>query len=343
MQKTKVLHLLSSNKYSGAENVVCTIIENQYNDNFDMYYASPDGPISEVLKKRKIKFIPLKKMNINNVKKTINENQFDVIHAHDFKASFIVACSGYNKRIISHLHHNPPFIKYWNLWTLLYKIVNKKFYKVAVVSAPVLDNSIFKNYIEKKTFVLGNVVDKDRIVELSKEYKTQKYDLTFFGRLVSLKRPLLFLEIVCELKKDNPNIKASLIGDGDLYEDCFKYIKENNLENSVALFGFKSNPFPIIKNSKFVIMPSLHEGMPMSAIETLCLNVPLLNSGAGGLGVIFKNNKDFICKDKDDYIKKIKKYNKKNEYKKLTEKSESIIKDYINVKKWITKVNSLYK
>lgn len=343
MRKTKVLHLLSSNKYSGAENVVCTIIENQYNDKYDMYYTSPDGPISEVLKKREINFISLKKLNISNLKKIIKEYQFDVIHAHDFKASFIAARSGFNKRIISHLHHNPPFIKYWNLWTLLYKIVNKKFYKVAVVSAPVLDNSIFKNYIEKKTIILGNVVDKDRIVELSKEYKTKKYDLAFFGRLVSLKRPILFLNIVCELKKENPNIKAVLIGEGDLYEDCFKYIKENNLEKNVDFLGFKSNPFPIIKNSKFVVMPSIHEGLPMSAIETLCLNVPLLNSGAGGLGVIFKNNKDFICKDKNDYIKKIKKYNNNDEYKKLTEKSEAIIKDYINIKKWITKVNSLYK
>ena len=37
---TKVLHLLASRIYSGAENVVCTIIEN-FTDEFDMAYCSP--------------------------------------------------------------------------------------------------------------------------------------------------------------------------------------------------------------------------------------------------------------------------------------------------------------
>ena len=54
--RKNVLHLLASNSYSGAENVVCTIIDN-CSDKYDMYYCSPDGPIRDILEKRNIKFI----------------------------------------------------------------------------------------------------------------------------------------------------------------------------------------------------------------------------------------------------------------------------------------------
>ena len=57
----KVLHLLQSNRFSGAENVVCQIIDMFRTDkDIEMVYCSPDGPIKETLTERKIRFVPLK-------------------------------------------------------------------------------------------------------------------------------------------------------------------------------------------------------------------------------------------------------------------------------------------
>lgn len=47
----KVLHLLKSNKYFGAENVVLTIMD-ACSDDIEMVYASPDGPIRQVVENR---------------------------------------------------------------------------------------------------------------------------------------------------------------------------------------------------------------------------------------------------------------------------------------------------
>ena len=49
----KVLHLLASNKYSGAENVVCQII-NMFNGEVEMAYCSPIGEIENSLKDKEI-------------------------------------------------------------------------------------------------------------------------------------------------------------------------------------------------------------------------------------------------------------------------------------------------
>ena len=63
----KVLHLLASKRFSGAENTACQIIK--LFDNAEMCYCSPDGQIAQTLKEKEIRFIPLEKLSFKNVKK----------------------------------------------------------------------------------------------------------------------------------------------------------------------------------------------------------------------------------------------------------------------------------
>ena len=52
----RIIHLLQSSKFSGAENVVCQIISMMENDDVEMAYCSCDGQIREALSERNIKF-----------------------------------------------------------------------------------------------------------------------------------------------------------------------------------------------------------------------------------------------------------------------------------------------
>ena len=93
----KILHILRSNKFSGAENVVCQIINIFKTDkNFEMVYVSPEGPIKDTLKEKNINYIPIKKLSFLEIKRVINEYKPDVIHAHDFTASVLVAITKFN-------------------------------------------------------------------------------------------------------------------------------------------------------------------------------------------------------------------------------------------------------
>ena len=261
--KKKVLHLLASNSYSGAENVVVTIINN-CSDNYDMYYCSPDGPIREILEKRNIKYIPLKRLSILELKKIIKKYNIDIIHAHDYKASFLSVFS--NTKIISQLHLNWDFSSSWNLYTIVYRLIMKRISKIIVVSKEVMEDAIFsKNNYDKFT-VLTNVIDKSEVLRKSKEFKSTYYDLIFVGRLTQIKRPEIVIEITKRLRENHPSIKTCIIGSGELEKSCKDLIKKYNLENNVEMLGFKENPFPYIKNSKVALMPSSHEGLGLVAI-----------------------------------------------------------------------------
>lgn len=338
----KILHLLPSNSFSGAENVVCTIIEN--NKKYNMYYCCPNGPIENVLLEKKIKYIPIEKFTPSNVKKICFENNIDIIHAHDYKASFIAAISGFNGKIISHLHCNYPFAKRWNLFTFLYNKISKKFYKVAVVSKSVLEESVFKKNIENKAVVISNVVDSNMVKKQAKEKFNKKYDMAFIGRMIEQKNPFIFLDIVSELSKKIPNIKAVMIGDGEYKDILQKQINNTSLNNNIDIVGFQKNPFKIINNTKIVIMPSLYEGFGLTAIESMCLNKPVINSGVGGLGTIFKNNSEYICKNFDEYVTLcFKLLSNSNLLSKYSKECSKIIKPYIDVQKWEENIYSLYE
>ena len=338
--KKKVLHLLPSNSFSGAENVACTIIEN--NSKYDMYYCCPRGPIETILKDRKINYIPISKLRPYNVKKICLENHIDIIHAHDYKASFCAALSGFKGKIISQLHVNWEFSKKWNLYTILYRLVMHRFVKIIAVSQEVVDDAIFAKNDMSKFVVITNVVDKKRVIEKSCEFKTNSsYDLIFVARIEPVKNPLTVIEITNKLYQKYKNIKTCMIGAGSLENDCRDLIHKYGLENTIDFLGFQTNPFPYIKNSKIALLPSTHEGLPMSVIECMILNVPVLNSGVDGLATLFENNPDYICKNIDEYCERIslildKKLN-------LEKKCQSIICDAVDMKKYIDKVNGVYE
>lgn len=67
---------------------------------------------------------------------------------------------------------------------------------------------LLKKKIEDKTVILTNVVDPNKVIENSEKFETEKYDIDFCCRLTEVKRPLMFIEIVKEIKIIYPEIKV---------------------------------------------------------------------------------------------------------------------------------------
>ena len=242
--------------------------------------------------------------------------------------------------IISYIHCNPNFIKTWNLLSYIYYKLSRKFKKIVFVSNEAADSTVFYQKLKSKIKVIENVVNAKKVQELSILKNTKQYDLLFVGRLIDLKQPLLIIDIIHEL--DDKNIKCCIVGDGILYNECQKKIEEYGLNKNIDLVGFKSNPYPYMKNSKILLMPSLHEGLPLTCIEAMILNTIVLNSGNGGLSNVFSKNKNLICKTKYEYKEKIK-YYLTNEQNLLKQQEEcyNLSKKYTDIKTWIKKIENV--
>ena len=61
----KILHVLNSRIYSGAEKVVCQIIQS-FRGEIDMVYTSPDSDIvRQMLAEQNVTYLPMKTMSVS--------------------------------------------------------------------------------------------------------------------------------------------------------------------------------------------------------------------------------------------------------------------------------------
>ncbi|GGF58919.1 glycosyl transferase family 1 [Paenibacillus albidus] len=342
--KKRILHLVYSNIYSGAENVAINII-NTLSEEYELIYASPEGPIESILLSNNIRHIPLKSFNPLYLNSIFRKWKPDIIHTHDFRASINTSLSLYPCRIISHLHNNPSWIRKINLYSICYAISSLAYNKIITVSSEVLSEAIFSKMLSEKYTVLPNIVNIERIIRASNsEIIDNNFDIGFIGRLTEQKDPLRFLEIVSEVKKKIPNIKVVLIGDGELKVKCKEAIDRLNLQKNVQMLGFKSNPFPILKKTKILLMPSKWEGFGLVAVESMALGIPVFASPVGGLNGIINNGCGELCESNEDFIEQaIKSLLEPQYYSFLSKNCRKNALNFGNIDIWKNKIINLYE
>ncbi|RWY55702.1 glycosyltransferase family 4 protein [Mucilaginibacter gilvus] len=96
-------------------------------------------------------------------------------------------------------------------------------------------------------------------------------DLLAAGSLIPLKRYHLFVELVKELKKDHPNIRAVLCGAGPEMERLSAMLAESELEDNLILKGELPHQqvLELMQQAKVFIHPSEYEGFSTVCLEAL--------------------------------------------------------------------------
>lgn len=301
----RVLHILNSGSYSGAENVVISIISNT-KDDVEGIYLSKDGSIRKILEEKNIRFYPVKKLSVLELRKAIKDIKPDIVHAHDFTAGIMSAISIGQIPIINHLHNNSPWLQKLGLKSILYAISTYRYKKILTVSDSVMNEFIFSDICKNKSEVIGNPIDVKKIVNSVEDKNIcEPYEVAFLGRLSAPKNPFLFLEIMYELKKHLPSIHAKMIGDGELREQVEDKIKELGLEENIELLGFQNNPYEYLYQAKILCMPSAWEGFGLAAVEALALGKPVVATPVGGLVNIVDESCGKLCGTKEEFVEGI--------------------------------------
>lgn len=94
--------------------------------------------------------------------------------------------------------------------------------------------------------------------------------VSMIGRLSTQKNPIKGLEIFHEYHQLNKNSILFVIGDGDLKKEMINKISELGIEKSVRMLGFRNDIGALMSCSDILLMPSLFEGLPLTAIEAEC-------------------------------------------------------------------------
>lgn len=116
------------------------------------------------------------------------------------------------------------------------------------------------------------------------------------GRLSIQKNPLLAIEVLAQLKDDN--WFCDVIGEGPLGEEMRTLAKDRGLLEKITFHGWLSSEEVVhtMASSDILLMTSLHEGLPMAAIEALQQGLAIVGSDIGGMLDVVENGKNgFLC------------------------------------------------
>lgn len=300
----KVMHLVYSNSYSGAENVICQIMKMfECEENIKMIYCGPDGKISETLKSKNLPFFALKNFTWSSVSKAIKEWKPDIIHAHDRRATVMAALCYPFIPVISHVHGANYDKKKLTLSVITYFLSTLRTKHIFWVSDSSLDKFFFKSLVLFKSTVLYNVINKDKLYTLAEEdHNIYDFDIVYLGRLVDLKDPYRLLNIIQKIISKKSDIKIAIIGDGPMKTGILQKIQKMNLENNITVTGFLSNPYKILKEAKCLIMSSKYEGTPMCVLESLCLGTPVVSTPTDGVKFVVQHGVSGYLSSDDDNL-----------------------------------------
>lgn len=192
-----------------------------------------------------------------------------------------------------------------------YKFVCKKMHVI-----------FFENEGNKNTFLDINIVKENKCcvlngagVNLSHFYFAEypqindKLHFLFIGRIMKEKGVDELFWAIEKLYEQNNDIILDVVGSfEDDYIDKIEQLKESGC---LAYHGYQSDVRPFIENCHCFVLPSYHEGMANTLLESAAMGRPLITSNIFGCKeAVVENQNGFLVmvKNKEDLLAKMDKF-----------------------------------
>ena len=118
---------------------------------------------------------------------------------------------------------------------------------------------------------------------------SQNFDIVYIGRLARVKHVETLIEAISMVKKDYPNIKVAIIGDGPEKNNLQELSKKMNVGENIIFTGYQTDIWDWYNKAKISVITSEREGFPYSVVESLSCGVPVIASNCGDICDVIKD------------------------------------------------------
>ena len=104
------------------------------------------------------------------------------------------------------------------------------------------------------------------------------------------------IPVIPVLKEEFPNIRFVWVGEGKNKNNLEKLIQENNIADIVTLLGFREDIPELMTSADLFVFPTYQEGHPFALMEAIAANLPVITSDASGITEIVTHmQQGFVC------------------------------------------------
>lgn len=296
----KILQLISSAGYFGAENVLMQLAAELNKDNSCYVVAgviknlkNPHVEIVEESAKKGVEsaiFSCGGKWDFKTIfqlRKFVKEEKIELIHSHGYKSNLYAFFStiGLSVALVATCHNwlgDDPKMRFY---AALDRFFLRKFSQIIAVSVDVQNKIIQSNISRGKVSLIKNGVNVNRFddVECSPKFKAtlgipeHRMVIGTVGRISSEKGHLHLLNVFNIIQKKIPEITLLIVGDGNLREKL-----QREFDSQLIVFTGQRSDLPnLYKCMDIFVLPSLTEGLPMVLLEAMASSLPVVATKVG--------------------------------------------------------------
>lgn len=241
------------------------------------------------------------------LKKILKKERYDIIHCNTPMGGIVTRLAAVGARRkgtkVFYTAHGFHFFRGSSIsgWLIFYPVERiMSLFCDKVITITKEDYRLAKKkFPGKAEHIHGVGVYSDRYHAVSEEERTamrkaeclkqDDFVVLCTGELNQNKNQKTLIQASAQLKKEIPNLRVLIAGNGPKEEELRAQIKNEKLEEIVTLLGYRTDLEKITPAVDLVVSCSFREGLPLNILEAMLCKKPVVVSGNRGHQELVKN------------------------------------------------------
>ena len=297
------------------------------------YFAVENGVAPVFIEEMSRELSPKDAISLWKVYRLILREAPDIIDTHTAKAGTVGRVAGFLYRWLTprtligkprrvrmiHTYHGHVFHSYYgSLKTKIFLFIEKTLARIATDKIVVISDQQYREIHEKfgvgkkeQFSVIHLGIDLAAFADWQSKRNILRREIGaaddeiligLIGRLTEIKNPSLFLKAaeIYKRNENSPKAKFVIVGDGNLRGKLENEAETLGVKDSVVFVGNRNDADVFYAGLDVVALTSLNEGTPLSLIEAMANEKPVVSTSVGGvidlLGRVEEEKPDFqVC------------------------------------------------
>ncbi|MGZ4875384.1 MAG: glycosyltransferase family 4 protein [Candidatus Angelobacter sp.] len=306
MKRVKVLQLISSGGYYGAENMLLNLCASQEKagcQNSLLLFYNVHAPNVEFYERARRRGLSVRMVHcqgradwraVRQIEEYVQEDGIDLLHTHGYKADLYgyVAARRSHKPVVATCHNWVGGTAALGIYNHLDRMALKRFNALAAVSDAVAQRLLDSGVPARKIKTIANGIDVEPF-ERAQPLPPPTFDrdkvVGMVARLDLQKGFEYLLRAVRELCGVFRELKVVIVGEGPDRKAIEDMIRQYGLQSTVILAGKQSDMPGVYAAMDIFVLPSLNEGLPMTILEAMAASKPVIATKVGAIPTLIRN------------------------------------------------------
>jgi glycosyltransferase involved in cell wall biosynthesis len=312
----RVLHLVSSGGFFGAERVILNLasqqkdgaviscvgaINNKHNPHLEVIReAENDGLKTAVFDSCSQADL----RTIFSLRNFLKKNNIDILHTHNYKSDItgFLATRLTKVKWVATMHGWISTDSKLRWYESLDRFVLKFAGKVICVSQNNYDRLLNIGIDKDSLAVIANGIDLEQFSRAGSNQNMRKslgldtHDIVIaiVGRLGEEKGHKVLFKALSLITPQYPDLKCLVVGDGPLMKELQEQTNSLNLSHHIIFTGNRKDVADIYKICDILVNASFTEGLPMTILEAMASKVTVIATRVGALPQVIRNEENGI-------------------------------------------------